>query len=160
MPVTDALLYVHGTPPATAAAWLTAGSQYSTNELDFGAPVSGSASPYLPEFPSLTEKGYTNPPETFGGNIEWGLHFVVGVVFDTLTSFTLDAVSNSTSSATTVIASRTITLAMAYAGAHYFLPIPTQAVLEFLRAHSTLTGSNNVGGTAFMWFGPRTGGEL
>lgn len=161
MPVTDALLFVHGTPPATAAAFLTAGSAYSTNELDFGAPLAGTASPYLPEFPSLTEKGYSPSASQFGGNIDWGLHFVVGVAFDTLTSFTLEAVSNSTTNATTVIASRTITLAQAaIAGAHYYVPVPTQAVLEFLRAHATLTGSNNVSGTCFMWFGPRTGGEL
>ncbi len=161
MPVTDALLWVHGTPPATAAAFLTAGSAYSTNEIDFGAPAAGTSTPYLPEFPSLTEKGYSPSASQFGGNIEWGLHLVVGVAFDTLTSITLDAVSAATTNATTIIASRPLTLAqLAIAGAHYFVAVNTQQVLEFLRGHGTLVGSNNVAGTCSMWFGPRTGGEL
>jgi hypothetical protein len=85
----------------------------------------------------------------------------VGVAFDTLTSITLDVCSNTTTNATTIIASRPLTLAqMAVVGAHYFLGVNTQQVLEFLRAHGTLTGSNNVSGTCSMWFGPRTGGEL
>lgn len=160
MPVTDALLWVHGTP-TVPAAFLTAGSAYSTNEIDFGAPATGATTPFLTQFPSATEKGYTNPPEVVGaGGVEFGLHFVVGVAFDTLTSITLEAVSNSTTNATTVIASRPLTLAqMAIAGAHYFVPVSGAAVLEFLRAHGTLVGSNNVSGTCSMWFGPRCGGE-
>jgi hypothetical protein len=160
--MTDAVMWVHGTPPKTPAAFLTAGSAYSASEIDFGAPSTGSSSPYLPQFPSLTEKGYTNPPEVVGqGGFTWGLHLVVGVAFDTLTSVSLEAVSNSTTNATTVIASRVLTLAqLAVAGAHYFVPISGAAILEFLRAHGTLTGSNNVGGTCMMWFGPLTGGEL
>jgi len=160
MPMSDALLWVHGTP-TTPAAFLTAGSAYSTNEIDFGAPNTGSTYPYLPQFPSATEKGYTFPPEVVGaGGVEWGLHFVVGVAFDTLTSIVLSAVSASTTNATTAIASRTLTLAqLAIAGAHYFVPVNGVAVLEFLRAYGALTGSNNVSGTCMMWFGPRTGGE-
>jgi len=161
MPVTDALLWVHGTPPATSAAFLTAGSAYSATEIDFGAPAAGTSTPYLPEFPSLTERGYTTPAETFFGNVEFGLHFVVGVAFDTLTSIVLSAVSDTTTNATTAIASRTLTLAqMAVAGAHYFVPVQQSAVKEFLRAYGAITGSNNVSGTCQMWFGPRTGGEL
>lgn len=160
MPVTDALAWVHGSPTAPAA-FLTAGSAYSTNELDFGAPVAGTSYPWIETFPSATEKGYTFPPEVVGnGGVDWGLHFVVGTAFDTLTSITLEAVSNSTTNATTVIASRPLTLAqLAIAGAHYYVPLNGVPVLEFLRAHATLTGSNNVAGTCMMWFGPKTGGE-
>jgi len=33
------------------------------------------------------------------------------------------------------------------------------AVLEFLRAYMTLTGTAATSGTAIIWYGPRTGGE-
>ena len=72
--ITDATLFVHGTGTvAFGALSVTAGvygdsccssaSQYSNLELDFGAPGSAGSYPYVSQFPSLTEKGYTNAPE-------------------------------------------------------------------------------------------------
>ena len=64
--------------PNTLGDALTGNAQYSNLELDFGAPNSGASYPYLPAFPSLTEKGYTFPPEVVGdGGVEMGIHLVV-----------------------------------------------------------------------------------
>lgn len=150
-----------GYPAILGDAFLASGSQYSNLELDFGAPNSGAYYPWLPQFPSLTEKGYTFPPEIPGaGGVELGLHIIVESPFNTLTSVSFEVCSNSTASATTAIASRSLTLAqLQVTGAHYFVPVMPGAVLEFLRAHGTITGSNPTFGTLVMWFGPRTGGE-
>lgn len=67
-----------GYPAIVGDAWLAAGSQYSNLELDFGAPNAGLAYPWLTEFPSLTEKGYTFPPEVVGeGGTQFGIHILV-----------------------------------------------------------------------------------
>lgn len=143
-----------------------AGSQYSNLELDFGAPNSGQAFPWLPAFPSLTEKGYTFPPEVVGqGGVEVGLHIVVTSPFNTLTSVNFQVCTSATTAATYngtpgTIASRSLTLAqLEVNGAHYFIPTPQSAVLEFLRFYAALTGSDPTLGTIVAWFGPRTGGE-
>jgi hypothetical protein len=140
-----------------------AGSQYSNLEIDFGAPSTGATYPFLPEFPSLTEKGYTFPPEVVGqGGVEQGMHIVVGSPFNTLTSVNFEVVTAATSSATTsnIIASRSLTLAqLQVVGAHYFIPVPQSQILEFMRWYAALTGSDPTLGTIVSWYGPRTGGE-
>lgn len=71
MPQTDSIQWIHGTP-STPSNIFSSTSQQSDNELDFGAPATGGSYPYLPEFPSLTEKGYTFPPEVVGnGGWRW-----------------------------------------------------------------------------------------
>lgn len=169
MPLTDAVLYVHGTG-TTAYGAITlsagvygdalcaAGSQYSNLELDFGTGAGGGPV----GFPSTTEKGYTFPPEVVGdGGVEFGLHIQVCQVFNTLTSILFNVVTAATTAATTpIIAARSLTLAqLAVAGAHYFIPVNFAAVLEFLRFDAVLTGSDPTTGTIIAWFGPKTGGE-
>lgn len=171
MPYSDALLYVHGTGnsvgPVTDTAGVygdalcASGTQYSNLEIDFGAPNNGTAYPYIPQFPSANEKGYTTPPEFPGkGGVDFGLHIIVGSAFNTLTSILFDVASAATTAATAVIASRTLTLAqLEVLGAHYFIPVNPFQVLEFLRFHATLTGSDPTTGTIVAYFGPSTGGE-
>jgi hypothetical protein len=139
-------------------------SQVSNLELDFGAPNTGASYPWLPQFPSLAEKGYTFPPEVVGaGGVDWGLHILVtGPVYgNSLTSIKFDVESNSTTQATTVIASRTLTIAqLQVAGAHYYIPVIGAAVLEFLRFNATNAPANNgYVGSIVAWFGPKTGAE-
>ena len=154
-----------GYPPLQGDAFLASGSQYSNLELDFGAPNSGAYYPWLPQFPSLTEKGYSNPAEVPGqGGAEFGIHIVVGSPFNTLTSVNFQAVTSSTSGAliaTGVIASRSLTLAQLQVnGAHYYFAVPQGAVKEFFRMYGAITGSNPTFGTLVCWYGPRTGNEL
>lgn len=144
----------------------TAGSQYSNIELDFGAPSSGATFPYLTEFPSLTEKTYTFPPEIVGnGGVDWGLHIIVSGEFNLLTSINFQVCTSATTGATfnssgNPIAARTLSLAqLQIAGAHYYIPIQGAAVLEFLRFYAAVTGTNPTAGTIVAWFGPKTGGE-
>jgi hypothetical protein len=171
--LTDAMQYFHGTGaaafgPVTNTAGVlgdalcAAGSQYSNLEIDFGAPSTGSAFPYITAFPSLAEKGYTTPPEVVGdGGIPFGVHIVVGSAFNTLTSILFNVVSAATTAATTpIIAARSLTLAqLAVVGAHYWIPVPPVAVLEFLRWDAVLTGSDPTLGTIYSWWGPKTGAE-
>lgn len=167
----DILAVVHGcgssSGPLTVSsgvygdALCAAGTQYSNLELDFGAPLAGSSYPYITQFPSLTEKGYTTPPEVMGvGGVDFGLHIIVGQTFLTLTSILFNIVSNSTTAATSIIAARSLTLAQLAAGNHFFIPVSPAAVLEFLRFNAVLTGSNATAGTVVAWFGPSSGGEL
>ena len=165
MPVTDALAFVHGTPTVPVAICHSA-SEYSASELDFGVPATGAATPYLTEFPSATEKGYTFPPEVVGaGGVEWGLHIIVGAAFDTLTDINFQVCTSATTNALysvagNVIAARDLSLAqLQVVGAHYFVPVNQAAVKEFLRFYAALTGSAASNGTIAAWFGPRTGGE-
>ncbi len=139
-------------------------SQVSNLELDFGAPNTGASYPWLPQFPSLAEKGYTFPPEVVGnGGVDWGLHILVtGPVYgNSLTSIKFDVESGAATQATTVIASRTLTIAqLQVAGAHYYVPVSGAAVLEFLRFNATNAPANNgYVGSIVAWFGPKTGGE-
>lgn len=174
MPVTDALTYLHGSGttafgPVTNTAGVygdalcAAGSQYSNIEIDFGAPTS-SVNPG--SFPSLTEKGYTFPPEIVGdGGVELGLHVIICSAFNTLTSINFEVCTSLTTGALYTaspnpIAARTLTLAqLAVVGAHYFIPVNFASVLEFLRFYAAITGSNPTTGTIISWIGPKTGGE-
>ena len=162
MPQTDSIAWVHGTP-STPSNIFSSTTQESDNELDFGAPATGGSYPYLPEFPSLTEKGYTFPPEVVGnGGVEFGLHFIVStaVVPGSMTAGAVNVQSAATTNATNVIASRSFTLAqLAIAGAHYYIPVQGVAVLEFLRAQFAATSAGATSGTGVAWFGPKTGGE-
>jgi hypothetical protein len=153
------------TPNTLGDVWGTA-TGYSLAELDFGAPNTGASYPYIAQFPSLTEKGYTFPPEIVGdGGVEAGLHIVVTGYTDNLTSLKFDVCTSSTTNALVgsspnPIASRTLTLAqLQVVGAHYFVPVNFAAVLEFLRVSMTLTGTAATAGAGIMWFGPKTGGE-
>jgi hypothetical protein len=161
MPTIDALTWLHGSTPGTPQIIMQGGSEQSALEIDFGPLASGSSTPYLSQFPSLEEKTYTSPPEIVGqGGADMGLHIVVGVAFNTLTSASFNVESNATTAATTVIASRVLTLAqLEVTGAHYYIPVSGNAVLRFLRFEAVLTGSEPTTGTISVWYGPRVGGE-
>ena len=181
MAMTDATAYVHGTgATAFGAISLAAGvygdalcrsgAAYSALELDLGAPGSASSWPYVSQFPSLTEKGYPasgySQAESVGNaGVQWGLHIQVMSAFNTLTNIVFYVCSSATTAATysaNEIARRTLTLAqLAIVGAHYFIPINSQQVLEFNRFYADdSAGSNPTTGTIIAWFGPRTGDEL
>lgn len=175
--MTDNCLYVHGTgasafgPISYAAgiygdSFLYAGAAYSALELDFGAPGSASSYPYISQFPSLTEKGYTNPPEVIGvGGVPWGLHIQIMSAFNaSLTSSVITVCSSATTAATyssNAIATRTLTIAqMAVVGACYFIPVNPYQVLEFNRFYGTAAGGNPTTGTILAWYGPICGSEI
>lgn len=152
--------------PNTLGDAIGAASGYSNIELDFGAPNTGATYPFLPQFPSLTEKTYTFPPEIVGdGGVELGLHIVITGYFNNMTSLKFDVCTSAATAALVgsspnPIASRTLTLAqMQIPGAHYFIPVNFASVLEFLRFYCTLTGTAPTAGTIIAWFGPKTGGE-
>lgn len=154
------------TVPNTLGDPIGTATGYSLAELDFGAPNTGATYPWLTQFPSLTEKTYTFPPEVVGdGGVEAGLHILITGYVNNLTSLKFDVCTSATTNALVgsspnPIASRTLTLAqMQIVGAHYFVPVNFAAVLEFLRVSMTLTGTAATAGTAVMWFGPKTGGE-
>ncbi len=174
----DIALYVHGTG-STAFGPLTnssgvfgdalcrSGSAYSNLELDFGAPGSASTYPYVSNFPSYAEKGYSNPPEVVGtGGVPWGLTIQVMSAFNTLASINFEICTSSSTGATyngtgNPIASRVLTLAqLEVVGAAYFIPVNPQQVLEFMNFYAALTGSDPTTGTIIAFFGPRQGGEL
>jgi len=175
MPQTDAVAYIHGTGasvgPITGIGTTVVGdpifqsttSTYSNLELDFGAPASGSAYPYLPAFPSLTEKGYSFPPEILGdGGVEQGVHLIIGqaVSGGSITSGTINVTSSAASSATAIVASRNFTSGqLGTSGAHYFIPVSGPAVLEFLRCAFVPNTGAAGSGTGVAWYGPKTGGE-
>lgn len=153
-------------PAIQGDALCASGSQYSNLELDFGAPSPGSAYPWLPQFPSSTEKGYTFPPETPGnGGTDFGIHIIVTAPFLAVTSINFQVVTSATTNAlysvaANIIAQRSLTLAqLQVVGAHYYIPVLGSQVLEFLRWYAALTGSNATAGNIVSYFGPRTGGE-
>lgn len=154
------------TPNTLGDPFGTQGSQYSNIELDFGAPNTGAQYPFLSQFPSLSEKGYTFPAEVVGdGGVEMGLHIIVNSEFNNLTSIAFDVCTSAATAALfnsspNPIAARTLTLAqLQIAGAHYFIPVNFASVLEFLRFYGAVTGTNPTAGTITAWFGPKTGGE-
>jgi hypothetical protein len=165
MPVTDAITYLHGTP-ATPAVIFTATdlTDVGAYVLNFGAASAGTSYPYLPEFPSIAEKGYKLPPEIVGdGGVEMGIHLVISTavtVGSGMTTGNLIASTGSADSLGTIIASRSLTLAqLAVVGAHYFVPVPMAAVLQYLGVIFQAVTDAAGGGTGIAWFGPKTGGE-
>jgi hypothetical protein len=154
------------TPNTPGDAYCAAGSQYSNLELDFGAPSAGTSYPWLPQFPSLAEKGYTFPPEVVGqGGVQFGVHVQVNAPANLLTSVNFEVCTSVATAALfsaspNPIAARTLTLAqLQVAGATYFIPVSGNAVLEFLRLYFALTGTDPTIGTISSWWGPATGGE-
>ena len=147
-------------PPTPGDAIGTA-TGYSNLELDFGAPNTGGAYPFLVQFPSLTEKGYTFAPEILGqGGSDFGIHVLVTGYVNNLTTLKFDVVTASTTAALVgnspnPIASRTFTLAqLQVVGAHYYIPVSGNAVLEFLRVSMTLVGTAATAGTAVIYWAP------
>ena len=139
-------------------------SQQSNLEIDFGAPNPGTSNPLISAFPSLTEKGYSYPPEVVGdGGIPFGVHIVVsGPVYgNSLTSIAFNVESASTTNATNIIATRSLTIAqLQVQGAHYWIQVPGNSVLEFLRWNAVNTPANNgYVGSIYSWWGPKCGGE-
>lgn len=141
-------------------------SQYSNLELDFGAPNTGGAYPWIPAFPSLNQKGYTFPAEHPGaGGTEYGVHIVVTAPFLALTSINFQVLTSAATNAlfsvaTNIIAQRALTLAqLQVVGADYFIPVPQAVVLEFMRWYAALTGSAATAGNIVSYWGPRMGGE-
>lgn len=157
------------TPPLVGDLIGVGGAAQESNvELDFGAPNTGTAFPWLPEFPSYAEKGYAFPPEVVGdGGVELGVHFIITGPIYAGTGNTggarVDIQSGVATAVTAVIASRTFTAAqLAVAGAHYFIPVSGAAVLEFLRflwTNLATAATVNFTGSIVAWFGPKTGGE-
>lgn len=152
--------------PNTLGDAIGTASGYTNLEIDFGAPNTGAAFPGIVQFPSLTEKTYTNPPEVVGqGGVEMGIHVLVTGYTNNLTSINFEVCTSATASAlynagNNPIASRTLTLAqLQVVGAHYWIGVQQSAVLEFLRVYMALTGTAATSGTATIWYGPRCGGE-
>lgn len=152
--------------PQTQGDAIGTASGYSNVEIDFGAPSTGATYPYIAQFPSLTEKTYTFPPEVVGnGGVDQGIHVLVTGYTNNLTSISFQAVTAATTAAlfnagNNPIATRTLTLAqLQVVGAHYYIPVSGAAILEFLRVYMALTGTAATAGTAVIWFGPKTGGE-
>ena len=176
--ITDATLFVHGTGASAfgaisyaAGVWGDAvchsATQYSNLELDLGAPGSASSYPYVSQFPSLTEKAYTNPPEVVGvGGVPWGLTIQVMSAFNTLTSISFQICTSATTGATynggaNPIATRVLTLAqLQVLGASYFIHVNPLQLLEFTNFYAALTGGAASTGTILAWFGPRQGWEI
>ena len=141
------------------------GSQYSNLELDFGAPSSGVAYPWVPGFPSLTEKGYTFPPEHPGsGGTDFGVHIIITAPFNNANGFTGLTFDVCTASHTAAlytdspnpIASRVLSLAqLSILGASYFIPVPQSAVLEFLRWYAVVGTGDPTTGAIVSYWGPR-----
>lgn len=155
------------TPNTSGDLYLAAGSQYSNLEIDFGPPNSGGSFPWVPGFPSLTEKGYASPNAAVGqGGVQFGVHVLVTAPTNTLTSVNFEVCTSSTASALVgsapnPIAARVLTLAQLQSpGAHYFIPVIGSAVQEFLRVYMAITGSDPTIGTLFMYWGPASGGEF
>ncbi len=168
MPVTDALMALHGTPatPSNIFTSTSATGDQSDYTLDFGAPVSGSAYPYLTEFPSIEEAGYTFPPEVVGdGGVEQGVHLIISTAVTAGSGMTAGNVIVSAGSANTlgtVLIQRQLTLAqLAVVGAHYFIPVPgaARAAYEFLGLYFQAVTYAAGAGTGYAWYGPKTGGE-
>ncbi len=154
-------------PNTPGDAYCASGSQYSNLELDFGPPSTGASYPWLPEFPSLTEKGSTNPPEIVGqGGVQYGVFVQVNAPTNLLTSVNFEVCTSATTAALysaspNPIAARTLTLAqLQVGGATYFIPVSGNAVLEFLRVYMALTGTDPTIGTISMWWGPFNGGVM
>ena len=154
--------------PPTLGDVLTGNAQYSSNEIDFGAPSSGTNFPFITEFPSLTEKGYTYPPEVVGdGGVQFGVHIVIGAPMLTAatTSITFSVLSASTTNpvigtASNIIATRTLTAAqLAVVGAHYWIPVAGVSVKEFLQWEAANAGGVATTGYIYSWWGPKCGGE-
>ena len=152
------------TPPLQGdiAGSISATSAYSNLEIDFGAPSLGVSYPWLPAFPSITEKGYTFPPEVVGaGGIQLGVYIVPTAPFygNSTATVVVDVCSDSTTAATSIIATRTFTVAqLRVQGVRYFIPVNPMQVKEFLR----LNWTNNTGytyvGNIIAYFGPVSGG--
>jgi hypothetical protein len=166
MPVTDALLLLHGTLATPGTLFGTDTNQHATAYvLNFGAAASGASYPYLPEFPSIAEKGYSFPPEIVGdGGVEMGVHLVISTaVIGTsggMTAGTLFVGTGSTDSVSTTIAQRTLTITqLGVAGAHYFIPVPVASIVQYLGCFQQATTHAADSGTGIIWFGPKTGGE-
>jgi hypothetical protein len=113
------------------------GSEYSTNEVDFGR---------------------TNP-DLNKGDGSFGLHFVVTEAFDTLTNLIVHICAGAATSPTTQIMSRNIPLASLTLGAHFFIPAPP-SLARYARAYFEVDGGNPTDGEATAYFGPKSGGEV
>lgn len=170
LPVTDAVLFIHGTGSTAYGAltannttnaaigdtmFASANTQYSNLEIDFGSGSGGGPV----GFPSYTEKlgggNNTNvqiPASVVGfGGVDMGLHVVVGTPYsnNTITSAQISVVTSNTSNAVITgngqpIASRTFTQAqLNIAGAHYYIPVSLPSVQEFLRSYGNMTATGN-----------------
>ena len=168
MPVTDAVLWLHGTSttPTNIFTSTSATGDEGDYVLDFGAAAAGTSTPYLPEFPSRTEAGYTFPPEVLGeGGMTMGVHLVIGTACTAgsgMTAGNIIVSVGSTDSLGTTVVTRTLTLAqLAVAGAHYFVPVPGAAVAanRYLGVYFQATTYAAGAGTGYAWYGPKTGGE-
>lgn len=166
MPMADAVTALHGTfaTPSTIFQGTANTATATDYVIDFGAPASGASFPHVTEFPSITEKGYSFPPETVGqGGVEQGVHLIIttAVTPGSMTAGTVTVGTASTDACGTVIATRTFTLAqLEQVGAHYFISVPQASILEFLGAFLDPITATSTTGKGVMWYGPRSGGEL
>lgn len=177
--IMDTLGFVHGTGASVQGPMSVASgvygdvlttAAYSALELDLGAPGSASSYPYVSQFPSYTEQGYTSPPTVVGvGGISIGLNIMITAAFTVgsgFTSGTIDVCSSATTAATytgpvQIIATRILTLAqMAVIGAVYFIPLNPYQILEFNRFHWIPNGNTPGAGKVLAWYGPRNGGGI
>jgi len=166
MPLQDAMMALHGSPSSPSNIFTaTNTTDVADYVIDFGAPATGASTPYLTQFPSITEKGYTFPPEVVGeGGVVMGVHLVITTACTAGTGMTAGTVvvtTGATDALGTSIASRTLTLAqLAVVGAHYFIPVVGVAVLEFLSCYFQAVTQVAGAGKGYAWFGPKVGGEM
>jgi hypothetical protein len=167
MPQRDGLYDLSTTGSTADNVFATTAGAASTNVIDFGAYVAGTASPYLPAFPSRIEGAYNPPAEAVGdGGVILGVHLVIATApatLNSMTSGTLEALWDNTSTPATVVASRSIAVASLVPNAHFFLPCPQSSSVpgRYLSAFTASVGGNpTTPATGYMWYGPKTGGEL
>ncbi len=173
----DTLFFIHGMGSGGVTGVVTnwagalgdpvcrSDSQYSNGSWDQGGAIAAASSyPYIQQFPSYIEEGYTFPPEILGqGGIVFGLHIRIMTAFDNFTTILVHCCSGSSANPTYTaneIVARNFTLAQwQAAAAHYFIPLNLSQVLEYNQAYFDLTGSAPTTGTIIAYYGPLEGGE-
>jgi hypothetical protein len=163
MPMSDYLAWIHGkadrsTGTLVPVRFVTAGTTYSEDQLDFGTIATGN-------------EGIANLLGMFSnGAIRTGLHVVVTEAYNgPMTSATIFINTSATNALITgtVLTERVFTVAqLAVLGAHYFIPLPPGGaasapnILEFLAAGITVAGGTPTTGSVDMWFGPDADGAF
>jgi hypothetical protein len=141
MPLTCYQNWLHSkAAPTTGTAIGASGSEYTEDELD-------------------TERTY---PGWGKGSQEIGMHVLVQTTFTKLTSFDIGIAHGASTSPTTILISRNVTLASGNlaAGKHLFIPIPAgSTLLRYVRGYFAVNGSNPDAGKVSVWMGPRDGSE-
>ena len=143
--------------PPTLGDALTGNAQYSNLELTLGHPTRERPIRAFRNFLPSRKKPTRSLLKFGNGGVDFGVHLVVtapmltaattSVAFTVVTS---SATAALISTATNIIASRTLSAAqLAIAGAHYFIPVAGNSVLEFLRWYAANAGGVATTGSLF-----------